>query len=39
MLYLQYQLHNSWGEPYKWTPWGDKYTNFDRKWLQILILC
>ena len=24
MLYFQYQLHDSWGEPYKWAPRGDR---------------
>ena len=28
MLYLQYELHNSWGQPYKCAPHGVKYPNF-----------
>ena len=31
MLYIQYQLHTSWGEPYKGAPQGVKYLNFDQK--------
>jgi len=23
MLYIQYQLHNSWGDPYKWAARGE----------------
>jgi len=31
MLYLQYELDNSWVEPYKWAPQGVEYPNFDQK--------
>ena len=30
MLYLEYQLHKIWGEPYKWAPQGVKTRNFDQ---------
>ena len=39
MLYLQYKLHKSWGEPYKWAPQGIKNRNFDQKWPRKLISC
>jgi len=36
MLYLQFELHNSLGEPYDWAPRRVKYPSFDKKWPQIL---
>ena len=31
MLYLQYRLHNSWENPYKWTPGGSNTLEFSPK--------
>ena len=39
MLYLQYQLHKIWGEPYKRAPQGVKNPNFDQKRPRIVIIC